>query len=165
MSIKDFIRLTKLEDCRISPDGSYVLFETRDPDFEHDDYNHTLWLADPRSEKARRLTHSGKDTSASWAPNSKRVAFISERDGSKELYVIDVDGGEAEKITHAGAVGPLSWSTDGRRIAYSHTVPVAEKPADVPEASWQRRPYVISDRTYKIDGTGISVRAHPQIMV
>ena len=42
----------------------------------------------------RRLTnHSADDYSPSWSADGRSIAFTSERDGNREIYVMDADGG------------------------------------------------------------------------
>ena len=48
----------------------------------------------------RRLTdHLVYDGSPSWSPDSRRIAFVSDRDGNYEIYVMDADGGNQRNIT------------------------------------------------------------------
>ncbi len=47
------------------------------------------------------LTDTPKDDySASWSPDSRFIAFVSERDGNGEIYVMNADGTEQTNITH-----------------------------------------------------------------
>ena len=59
----------------------------------------------------------------SWSPDSKHIAFTSNRDGNLEIYVMDVDGGNQQRLTNSGDVHihnwEPSWSPDGRRIAFT----------------------------------------------
>lgn len=58
------------------------------------------------------------------SPDGARVAFVSERSGSYELWVADADGGEPTRLTSFGAPAPAwrpsvshpRWSPDGRSI-------------------------------------------------
>ena len=48
-----------------------------------------------------------------------RIAFVSDRDGNREIYVMDADGGNPRRLTN----NPVddwdpSWSPDGKRIAF-----------------------------------------------
>jgi Tol biopolymer transport system component/DNA-binding winged helix-turn-helix (wHTH) protein len=53
----------------------------------------------------------------SFAPDDRRVAFISDRSGAPELWLASAAGDSAVQLTHAGGfAGMPSWSPDGGRI-------------------------------------------------
>src|SRR5213593_2134141 len=54
-----------------------------------------------------------------WSPDDQRIAFVSERDGSPQVYVMNADGSNPTRLTQGGAVDQLpTWSPDGTRIAF-----------------------------------------------
>jgi TolB protein len=53
-----------------------------------------------------------------WSPDGSLVAFISDQDGARQLYVIRVDGSGLKKLTTAGATSRPAWSPDSATIAY-----------------------------------------------
>jgi TolB protein len=54
------------------------------------------------------------------SPDSSRIAFVSSRAGSPEIWVADISGGSARRLTSFGGpqVGAPSWSPDGRAIVF-----------------------------------------------
>lgn len=51
---------------------------------------------------------------------TSKIAFISDRDGNKELYVMDYDGSSQTRITTNKVPDMLpAWSADGRRILFT----------------------------------------------
>jgi TolB protein len=52
--------------------------------------------------------------------SSTEAAFISNRDGSKELYLMDIDGANVRQVTHNKTINEFpSWGPDGDTILYT----------------------------------------------
>ena len=72
------------------------------------------------TELLRRLTdHPAGDYTPSFSPDGRHIAFMSKRDGNREIYVMDSDGSNPTRLTDdpADDFSP-SWSPDGRHIAF-----------------------------------------------
>jgi len=51
---------------------------------------------------------------------SGRIAFMSERDGNREIYVMDAGGANQTNLTNSSYLDDQPWwSSDGNRIAFS----------------------------------------------
>ena len=66
------------------------------------------------------LTNSpADDIFSSWSPDGRRIAFVSDRDGNREIYAVNADGSSLTRLTdNQGSDDSPSWSPDGRRIAF-----------------------------------------------
>ncbi len=63
---------------------------------------------------------SGNDTEAAWAPDGKRIAFQTDRNGDLDIALLDLQtGGTALLVSGPGHACFPAWSPDGRWIAYS----------------------------------------------
>ena len=87
----------------------------------------------------RRLTSSrAAESGVEWAPDSRRIAFATRREGDdvEQIYLLPVDGGEARRLTTlpTGASNP-KWRRDGRAILFESMLK-ADRPA--PEKSTAR---------------------------
>jgi TolB protein len=80
-----------------------------------------LYLLELPGGRLRRLTTSrGADLSPTWAPDARRLAFRSDRDGNDEVYVMDADGSGQRNLTrNPGSDYSPAWSPDGRWIAFA----------------------------------------------
>ena len=72
-----------------------------------------------RSMLVRLTNNNAIDNEPAWSPDGTRIAFWSNRDGGKEIYVMDADGSNVKRLTNnlADDVNP-SWSPDSRRILF-----------------------------------------------
>jgi len=107
----EMMKLQRLSDPRLSPDGRSVAYAAVAVDLAANTRNSDLWLV-PAAGNAlpRRLTTSPKsDTRPRWSRDG-RLAFISARDGAPQVYLLDVSGGEPRQVTSfATGVGSLEW--------------------------------------------------------
>ncbi len=67
------------------------------------------------------------DSDGSLAPDGRRIAFVSARDGNREVYVADTRTGEVRRLTNSPGRADRrpAWSSDGRRIAWQGGPPDA----------------------------------------
>ena len=60
------------------------------------------------------------DSAPAWSPDGRQIAFESDLDGDKEIYVMNADGSNVRQITHNTLwdEGP-AWSPDGTKFVFS----------------------------------------------
>ena len=84
-----------------------------------------LYVSNPSTPNRKIFQASSLLTSPSWAPDGKRIAFSSDRDGGRLLYVINEDGTGLQRITDRPLGDSLradtqpNWSPDGRTLAFT----------------------------------------------
>lgn len=93
----------------------------------------SLYSVHPTGTDVTRLTFaSSYDGDAAWSPNGSRVAFVSDRDGSLDVWVMNADGSNQVRLTHSGADDDRPrWSPDGSRILFARS-----EEEDGPAAIW-----------------------------
>ncbi len=105
----------------VSPDGEWVVYGRRI--VANNQYQTNLWLVPYSGGRPRQLTHGvWNDTSVTFGPDSRTIAFLSDRGKDEEdhLYLMRIDGGEAERVCggkHESMQSPV-FSPDGRSIAF-----------------------------------------------
>ena len=75
--------------------------------------------AGPSTVPTRLTATSAPETDPVWSPDSRRIAFASNRDGTWRIYLMDADGTDVTPLpTGTGNALDPAWSPDGTRIAF-----------------------------------------------
>lgn len=123
ITFKDMISMNRVSDPQISPDGQWLAYTVATPDLDANKTTRNIWIVPVSGGAARQLTRGGSDMRARWSPDSRRLAFLSSRDGAQQVYTIWLEGGEASRLTSlsTGADNEL-WSPEGNMIAFVSSV-------------------------------------------
>jgi acylaminoacyl-peptidase len=157
----DVFNLEYASDPQISPDGQWVAYVREYFDVMTDRRYSNLWLIKSDGTDNRPLT-SGKFTESQprWSPDGKRLAFVSTRDGSPQIYVRWMDNGQTSAIT-AVQEPPMGllWSPDGSQIAFVKLVPeapltIGQLPAAPTGAQWAPPAKYTDKLVFRFDGVG-----------
>jgi Tol biopolymer transport system component len=116
MTVDDLLKVRRVGDPQLSPDGRFVAYQISDPDKAANRSRTQIYLIPVGGGEPVQLT-SG-DTSASsprWSPDGTRIAFV--RGG--QIHTMDTKGGDIKTVTSisTGAGDPV-WSPDGRMLAF-----------------------------------------------
>jgi tricorn protease len=103
-----------LRNVKISPDGKNIAFT----------YKGDIYSVAVNGGEARRLTtQTSYETAPIWSPDSKQIAFASDRHGNFDIYVMDANGGAAKRLTTNSAKElPEAFSPDGKSVIYSAAI-------------------------------------------
>ena len=88
-----------------SPDGRKIAFVTTRAG------NWEVYVMNPDGSGKRNLTRNpGNDdppgygaNDADWSPDGRKITFVSDRDGTLEVYVMNADGSGQRRLTHRGS--------------------------------------------------------------
>jgi Tol biopolymer transport system component len=85
------------------------------------DGNWEIYLVQPGTGEVKRLTdHKANDLEPVWAPDGKRIAFISDRQDGTNVWTMAADGADLQQLTKKqGTCYAPRWSPDGSRIAFT----------------------------------------------
>ncbi len=128
-TIEQSLSMKSVSTPRISPDGRFIAYQVQETNWTDNAFENEIYIANPATGERYQLTNAKKSSFApTWSPDSKRLAFISDRDGKNQLYVITPTGGEAVQLTNLETgVNSFDWAPDGRRIAFTAADPKSKE--------------------------------------
>ncbi len=140
MTVEDVLSLNRGSDAQMSPDARRVAFVVTSLDRENDRFNSDVWLVDESRQLVRLTSSPKRDDSPRWAPDARRIAFLSERgdaDAGAQIFMLNPMGGEPLQVSsHKTPIQSFEWSPDGRLIAF-----IAEEPRE----KQRTKPPVVAD--------------------
>ncbi len=134
MTPGDLLRMASVSDAQISPDGEWVVYAVSTTD--RDATNTRLWIArvgrqtptaaTTRVSSAPLLSNDWNAANPRWSPDSRRIAFLSTREGQTGIYVVSLTERQPRLVAAvnqanffiAYAGESFAWSPDSRRIAF-----------------------------------------------
>ncbi|MFY9609461.1 MAG: S9 family peptidase [Blastocatellia bacterium] len=157
-----FMNMENVSNPAISPEGRQIVFTRSWVDKVKDQQVSNLWIVDADGTRVRELTSgTWRDSAPVWSPDGKRIAFLSDRDGTNQLHVLWVDTREVAQLTHLEqAPSGINWSRDGRWIAFSAFEPdnepiLAVKLPERPRnAQWAKPAVIVNRLAWAADGRG-----------
>ena len=166
-----FLEMETVGSPNISPGGEQILFTRGWIDKKSDRTQSNFWITDTAGSRVRELTHGNwRDSSPVWSPDGKKIAFLSDRDGTTQIHVMWYDTREVAQLTHLEREpSSLKWSPDGKMLAFTSFVPDTEPILEVklpkfPEGAELAKPAVIVDRlTWASDGEGPTEKGYTHI--
>src|SRR5215467_4852402 len=119
-SIEDLLKVRRVGDPQVSPDGKRVAFTIGDVNFDGNRVVNQIYTTSIDGGDLKQLTSGDHSSSAPrWSPDGKKVAFTT----GSQVWVMDKDGDNKEQVTKisSGAASPV-WSPDGKWIAFTSDV-------------------------------------------
>ncbi len=128
----DLLNCIRISSPQVSPDGQWVLYQQSIPIFDENRMNSEIMAVSINGIKTINLSnHPKSDHSAIWSPDGKQIAFISNRNGSLQIYMMDFPNGKPRKITKISAgTANLLWSPDSQYILWSSDVKIDQSPIE-----------------------------------
>ena len=125
MTFEDMMKMRRLGDIAVSPDGRWVMYSATDVDLAKNTRTSHLWIVPTAGGESRALTASPSgENRGRFSPDGKRILFQSTREGGQQIWLADFDTaegkiGEPHKLTSLSteADGAM-WSPDSKQILF-----------------------------------------------
>ena len=134
MTFEDMMKMKRLGETAVSPDGKWLAYSVTTVDLEQNTKTPELWLqaiapsSGSGSEPMKLAVAQPKDSGVQFAPDDKRILFLSGRGGSEQVWLADFDAATGatsnpKKLTAISTeAGDAIWSPDGNSILFTSAV-------------------------------------------
>ena len=161
---EDIFALEYAKEPQVSPDGKQLVYVRNSNDIMTDGTHSSLWLLDVKTgHQSPLFVDQFNYGSPRWSEDGSRIAFISDRSGSRQIHVHYVKENKTALVSQLSkSPGNLNWSPDGEQLAFTMNVPAqptklakATKMPKKPEgAKWSEPAVLIERAQYQADGQG-----------
>ncbi len=131
-SVQDMVRMERISDVAVAPDGKHVVYTQRTTDMEANKGRTSIWMLDTgkRGATPLRLTDGGPNSnSPEWSKDGKFIYFLSNRSGTNQVWRVNSNGtgprgdtpvADSTQVTNLPLdVGSFRVSPKGDRILVS----------------------------------------------
>ncbi len=130
MTVDDGLKLKRIGEATISPDGESVFYSVISLDWAENDFAKEYFLYRESSRDSRKFIGKDGGEKFQFSPNGEYIAFLRESAVSRneegedkpeesQIYVMPIDGGEATPVTeHRGGVSRFKWMPDSEGFIF-----------------------------------------------
>jgi Tol biopolymer transport system component len=109
----------------ITPDGNKIIYSKLTEKNKNLVKIHDLYIYDLNTKKEKRLTHGLRANNPSLSPDGKTIVYVSQKDGTLNLFLIDIEGKNNRQLTffqNGEQVYNPKFSPDGTKIIFDYSL-------------------------------------------
>jgi len=116
-TVQSMMRLKRISEPNLSPDGQWVAFTAGTVDVEANTTQRHIYVTPASTPAARAIATEGRNFHPRFSPDSKKIAFLSSRSGSVQIWLMNPDGASPKQLTKLSTgIEEFTWSPDGKFI-------------------------------------------------
>jgi dipeptidyl aminopeptidase/acylaminoacyl peptidase len=129
MTFEDMMKMRRLGETAVSPDGKWLAYSVSTVDLDQNTKTAELFIQPIAGGNAKPIAVARPgDSGPQFAPDGKRILFLSSREGGQQVWLADFDPatgetGNAKKLTAISTEADNAlWSPDGKFIVFTSSV-------------------------------------------
>ena len=127
-TFEDMMKLKRVGEPEVSPDGKWVLFSVVDVSLEANTKTPHIWIVPTAGGQEREIIADRDADRPRWAPDGKRFAFLSAKEVGSQIWIAEFDGaaGNVTRVHQLTSIATEAsgelWSPDGRNLLFTSDV-------------------------------------------
>src|SRR5260370_11856126 len=120
LDVYALLKLNRISEPRVSPDGRFVAYTVQTVDLDKNTKPPQIWFVAVDGRAPQQITREGTiNERPRWSPDSKQIAYISNRSGTSQVWLMDPEGGNARQVTNLSTeASGVTFSPDGKNLVF-----------------------------------------------